>query len=412
MPMARPFTAAIACVFMMTVTTKAKEPTWKVHTVNGQSAFESAGAFDVDGDGQLDIVSGNTWYQGPSWTPSKVREVSKQGTYYNDFATLPLDVNGDKRIDFVTCAYFTKNVGWVENPGSKGKEWTYHEIDLPGTSEAAVLVDLNGDGKPDVLPNVTNQVVWYELEQAGEKPTWKKHDFGNKAAGHGVGSGDVNGDGRIDLLTPKGWFEGPADPKADTWTWHPEWNLGAAGIQIFARDVDGDGLSDLVYGMGHDYGFYWMKQGKAADGDRTWDKREIDKTVASVHTLLWADLNGDGREELVTGKRVYAHEVENGATDGSVVASYDFDRKKNAWTKHVIFQGEAAKNAPAGPKRDAMKDFPPGTVGTGLQMTAIDIDRDGDIDLVCPGKSGLYLLENLGGSSRTAGAEIRGFLSR
>jgi hypothetical protein len=64
--------------------------------------------------------------------------------------------------------------------------------------------------------------------------------------------------------------------------------------------------------------------------------------------------------------------------------------------KHVIFRGEPAKNAPAkGGERRALKDFPPGTAGTGLQLTAIDIDRDGDLDLVCPGKSGLYLFENL-----------------
>lgn len=403
MPMARSIPTLVACFSLLTAAAIAEEPKFKTHTINGKSGFESAGVFDVDGDGQLDIVSGDTWYQAPSWTASKVRDVTRQGTYYNDFATLPIDVNGDKKIDFVTCAYFPKNVGWVENPGGKGKEWTYHEIDLPGTSEAAVLVDLNGDGKLDVLPNVTTRVVWYELEQAAVQPVWKKHDFGTEAAGHGVGSGDVNGDGRVDLLTPKGWFEGPADPKAETWTWHPEWALGATGIQIFARDVDGDGLSDLVYGVGHDYGFYWMQQGKGANGERIWTKHEIDKSIASVHTLLWADLNGDGREELVTGKRVYAHEIEPGATDGSVVAAYEFDREKKGWVKRVLFQGEAAKNAPQeGPKRDALKDFPAGTVGTGLQMTAIDIDHDGDIDLVCPGKSGLYLLENLGGSKSSA----------
>src|SRR5262249_23657124 len=158
------------------------------------------------------------------------------------FATLPVDANADGKTDFVTVGYFTKNVGWVENPGQTGKDWTYHEIDVPGPSEAAQLVDLNGDGRPDVLPNVVNRVVWYELVGNGNQPAWKKHDLGAGAAGHGVGSGDVNGDGRTDLLTPKGWFEGPADPKNETWVWHPEWNLGATGIQILARDVDGDGL--------------------------------------------------------------------------------------------------------------------------------------------------------------------------
>lgn len=385
---------AIACFASISF---GAEPRFKMHVINGESVFEAAGAFDVDGDGKLDVVSGEYWYKAPDWTKFKVREVSKTGTYRNCFATLPVDANGDGKIDFVTVGYFTKNVGWVENPGEAGKEWTYHNIDNPGTSEAAWAVDLTGDGVPEILPNSTNVVVWYKLDSRGSNVKWRKYDFGTEAAGHGVGSGDVNGDGRVDLLTPKGWFEAPENPSEDKWTWRPEWSLGATGIQILSRDVDGDGLSDVVYGMGHNFGLYWLKQGKSADGKRTWTKRAIDETIASVHTLIWADIDGDGKaNELVTGKRVYAHEIEPGATDGSTVAWYDFDTSKNNWNKHVIFQGEPAKNAPAkGGDRDALKDFPRGTAGTGLQLTAIDLDGDGDLDLVCPGKSGLYWFENL-----------------
>ncbi|MDE2505896.1 MAG: VCBS repeat-containing protein [Planctomycetota bacterium] len=378
------------------VTARGGEPAWKRHDINPKSEFEAAGAFDVDGDGKLDVVSGSTWYRGPDWQPFHVRDITRTGSYLNCFAALPIDVNGDGHLDFMTCSYFAKNVGWVENPGKTGDKWTYHEIDLPGPCEAAQFVDLTGDGKPELLPNSVNVVTWYELEKAGPNPVWKKHDFGNAAAGHGVGSGDVNGDGRVDLLTPKGWFEAPADPSRDTWTWHGEWDLGATGIEILARDVDGDGLSDVVYGMGHNYGLFWARQSKGPDGKRVWTKHEIDPSIASVHTLIWADIDGDGKaHELVTGKRVYAHEIEPGATDGSIVAWYDFDKSANHWNKHVAFQGEPAKNAPKeGGKRNAQKDFPPGTVGTGLQMTAIDFDGDGDLDLLCPGKSGLYWLEN------------------
>ena len=377
----------------------ADDPKWKLHTISGQSEFEAAGVMDVDNDGKLDVVSGANWYQAPAWKAFPVREVTRVGTYYNDFSTLPLDINGDGNIDFITCSYFGQDVGWVENPGKPGAAWTYHEIDKPGNIEAAWMVDLSGDQVPDVLPNTVNSVVWYEVKKSadGKSHELKKHDFGKEAAGHGVGSGDVNGDGRTDLLTPKGWFEAPADPAHDGWVWHPEWQAGATGIQMLARDVDGDGLSDVVYGMGHDYGLFWLQQGKSASGERTWTKKEIDKSIASVHTLLWADIDGDGKAlELVTGKRVYAHEVEPGDTDGSVIAWYHFDAQTKGWVRHVIFQGEAAKNASA--KREerlALKDFPPGTAGTGLQMTAVDIDGDGDIDLVCPGKSGLYLFENL-----------------
>jgi hypothetical protein len=401
MPATRLALAALALA-VLGASAPAAEPRFKKHDINPRSPFEAAGVFDADGDGTLDIVSGDTWYKGPDFKQTfKVRDVAQVGKYYNCFSTIPMDVNADGKMDYVSCSYFGKNIGWVENPGVAGKEWTYHPIALPGASEAAVAVDLDGDGKPDILPNTVNVVVWYSLEKAGPEPVWKKHDFGalsNKANGHGVGSGDVNGDGRTDLLTPKGWFEAPPDSKSESWTWHPDWQIGATGIQILARDVDGDGLSDVVYGMGHNYGLYWLKQGKGPGGERVWDKRTIDDSVASVHTLLWADLNGDGKaDELVTGKRVYAHEVEPGATDGSVVAWYDFDRVAGKWTRHLIYQGEPAKDAPAkGADRNAQKDFPVGTAGTGLEMTAVDIDRDGDIDLVCPGKSGLYLFENLG----------------
>jgi hypothetical protein len=395
---------AAAALLMVIASAQAGEPKWVKHTINGRSEFEAAGVFDVDNDGKLDIVAGDTWYRAPDWKPHHVRDVQRIGTYYNDFATLPLDVDGDGHTDSITVSYFGRNVGWVQNPGKAGAPWAYHEIDVPGTSEAAVVVDLTADGIPDVLPNPTNVVVWYEViktrKDGGKGFDIIKHDLGTEAAGHGVGSGDVNGDGRVDLLTPKGWFEAPAEPGSENarWAWHPDWNLGATGIQILARDVDGDGLSDLVYGMGHDYGLFWMKQGKGAGGERTWTKGTIDDKVASVHTLLWADIDGDGKaHELVTGKRVYAHEIEPGATDGSLVAWYHFDPRAKGWVKHVIFQGEPARNAPAkGSDRLALRDFPPGTAGTGLQMTAIDIDGDGDLDLVCPGKSGLYLFENAG----------------
>ena len=374
---------------------------WKMHSINDQSPYEGCGAADFNGDGKIDIFSGDSWYEAPKWTKHKVRDVPASGPnphYHEDFSDSPLDVNGDGHVDIVTCNYFGKRVGWVENPGGDAtKPWIEHEIDLPGNMETGELVDINGDGKPDFLPNVGSKVVWYELTAQKPGVEWTKHELGSEGAGHGVGLGDINGDGRRDIITPKGWYEQPKDLSNSKWPFHGEFELGAASILIHGRDVDGDGRTDVVWGMGHGFGLYWLQQTDGGDGKRVWTKKEIDGTFSQVHTLVYANLDGQGEPELITGKRVYAHESEAGATDSSVVFYYQYDRPNAKWLKHTIFHGDPAAKAPADAKdRWALKDFPRGSAGTGLQMSAIDIDGDGDLDLVCPGKSGLYLFENLG----------------
>ncbi len=380
---------------------KEAEIRWKQHTINDQSPYEACGAADFNGDGKIDIFCGDSWYEAPSWVRHKVREVPASGPnphYYEDFCDSPLDVNGDGRPDIVTCNYFGKRVGWVENPGPDStKAWVEHTIDTPGNMECGELVDINGDGKLDFLPNPGNVVVWYELTQQKPEVVWTKHDLGGEGAGHGVGVGDINSDGRLDIITPKGWYEQPQEATSDKWLFHPEFQLGAAGILIHGRDVDGDKLTDVIWGMGHDFGLYWLKQSIAADGKRQWTKLKIDDTFSQVHTLVLAKFDPAREPELITGKRVYAHEVEPGDTAAPVIFSYRFDRPSKQWLKRTIFRGEPALNAPQAAKdRWALKDFPRGSAGTGLQMAAIDIDGDGDLDLVCPGKSGLYLFENLG----------------
>ena len=381
---------------------KGDEPRWKQHTINGKSEFEAAGVFDVDNDGKFDIVSGDTWYRAPDWTSYPVRNVARVGTYFNDFATHPLDMSGDGNVDFITCSYFGKSVGWVENPGKAGAPWTYHEVDVPGNIEASWMVDLSGDGVPGISCPTPVKVAWSGTRWSRNSAAKGSSSRTTTWARPRPGTASVR---EMSMATAASTCSLPragSRPRrillATSWAqWHPDWQPGATGIQILARDVDGDGLADVVYGMGHNYGLFWLNQTPNSGGDRTWTKQAIDNSVASVHALTWADIDGDGKaHELVTGKRVYAHEIEPGATDGSLIAWYAFDPTAKSWAKHVIFQGEPARNAPAkGADRLALKDFPAGTAGTGLQLTPIDIDRDGDLDLVCPGKSGLYLFENL-----------------
>lgn len=376
----------------------ADDPTqsWKQHVVNQLSPFEAAGVADFNQDGKLDIFSGDSWYAAPNWESNKVRDVPK-GTnphYYEDFADAPLDVNGDGHMDIVTCAYFSKKVAWLEHPGDAKKPWTEHLIDTPGSMETGYLLSLKNSSQPVFIPNVGGKVMYYELTATAPKVEWTPRVLSSKGAGHGIGHGDINGDGRIDLVTPKGWYEQP--PQLDgNWEFHPEFELGTASIEIIGHDFDGDGDTDIVWGMGHDFGLQWLKQG-TVNGQRTWTKEEIDKTFSQVHTLHLADFDGNGELEFVTGKRIYAHASEPGATEEPCIYIIAFDRKSSKWIRSTVHRGEPAPAAPMNPEhRDAMKDFRPGSAGTGLQMVVRDMDSDGDIDIVAPGKSGLYWFENL-----------------
>ncbi len=357
---------------------KAPEPRlgegFKLHTINADSRFEAAGVVDVNRDGKLDIFCGGFWYEAPSWKKHFVRAVKEQGDYYYDFANLPVDVDGDGWTDIANAAWHNKLVFWVRNPGEKGGPWDVFEVDTPGNMETAMLADINGDGQPDVLPNIMSQAAWYEFHRDASAPQgvrWEKHPLPQPAAGHGLGSGDISGDGRCDIVAPKGW----AEQTADGWQWHAEFDLGHASIPILVHDVDEDGDADIIWGLGHNYGLFWLEQEKQG-AKRLWTKHLIDDSWSQPHFLILADLDNDKKDELITGKRYHAHNGKDpGGNDQVCVYYYDFDRSAGTWIRHTMHEG--------------------GRVGLGINTEAVDMDGDGDIDVVAPGKSGLYLFENL-----------------
>lgn len=347
---------------------------WLLHTINADSRFEAAGVLDVNRDGKLDILSGGFWYEAPDWKRHFVREIKEEGDYYYyDFANLPMDVDGDGWVDTAGAAWHNKMVYWVRNPGKTDEPWPVYEIDTPGNMETAMSYDINSDGQPDVLPNIMSAAAWYEFHRDASAPQgvrWEKHPLPQEAAGHGLGAGDVNKDGRCDIVTPKGWLE----QTADGWQWRPEFDLGYACIPILVHDAEGDGDSDIIWGLGHNYGLFWLEQ-KSADGKRTWEKHLIDDSWSQPHFMLMADLDNDAKDELVTGKRYYAHNGNDpGENDPRCVYWYKFDAGAKKWARHVLQEG--------------------GTVGLGINTMTVDIDADGDLDVVAPGKSGLYLFEN------------------
>lgn len=95
---------------------------FKKHALD-PGAAEACAFADINGDGKLDIVSGDHWYEAPKWTKHKFRDIPFQNNYIDDFSDLPLDVDNDGHIDIVTPHWFSKKISWWKNPGKGKGEW-------------------------------------------------------------------------------------------------------------------------------------------------------------------------------------------------------------------------------------------------------------------------------------------------
>lgn len=353
------------------------EIAFRIHVLNAESEYSSAAVFDVDQDGDLDIFCGGFWYEAPDWTRHVVRDVEFINGRYDDYSNLPMDVDDDGWIDVVSANYRSRSIYWVRHPGPDlSQPWQKRLIDTPGRSETARLFDVDGDGRLDVLPNGGDFAAWYAAPTAPEGD-WTRHDLPPELAGHGIGFGDVNGDGRGDVVGRAGWAEAPLDRISGDWNWHPEFDLGRdASIPILVEDPDGDGDNDLLVGHGHSFGLFWMEQQMQPGGQRTWIRHSIDDTWSCAHSLLWADIDGDGRDDLIAGKRYLGHDGRDpGETEPLRIYWYRFDAAARSWRRHDVSFG--------------------GTVGMDTDPKAVDLDADGDIDLIAPARCGLHWLENL-----------------
>jgi len=390
---------------------RAAEIQWEKIAID-RGLSEGCSVMDVNGDGLLDIVSLPNWYRAPFWDKRPIHDIVQSGEFLMNYGQIPIDVNSDGAMDIVSAGWYDKDIYWYENPfpksmkvktiGDEYKTWKRELLPQPpslgGGCECILGVDIDGDGKTDVLPN-RRPLGWYEVVKGAEgKPEFKRYPIdlsGRKSADwlHGLGFGDLNGDGRKDVISGEGWWETPKNPREEKWVEHTEFKLYDAGIPILITDLDGDGDNDFMYGHGHSYGLFWMEQTKEGDA-RKWVQHDIDTSatrprlatpvpegtrmpaISQAHVLVWVDLDGDGQNELISGKRWRGHgDDDPGSFDPLGIYYYKFDRAKKEWEKHIITHGEH--------------------IGVGMQLTVVDIDNDGDLDIVTPGKSGLFLLRNL-----------------
>lgn len=360
---------------------------WKKQWI-ADERYEAAGVFDVNNDGIPDIVSGAWWYQGPDFRKKHyIGPVAANGEYYDDFSVIPLDVNGDGRMDFITGGWWGNALLWRENPGDPKKTWPEHIIAETGSIETTRAWDVDGDGVVEIIPNTpgAGEVAVFKLEAdahgrgRGRFSKHVVHTFpAGKKQGHGLGCGDVAGNGRMDIVLVTGWLEAPATPFHDDWVWHPDFNIVCGSVPILVADVNCDGVNDLIVGRAHDYGLDWWEQ-RRRSGRREWVRHPIDPFNAQYHDLHWVDLDGDGVCELVAGKRHRAH---CGRDPGEFddYGLYYFKWTGESFAKQVIDYG------PIGCAK-----------GCGIAAALADLRGTGRLDIVAPGKDGLFVFFNEGG---------------
>ncbi|MBT9330823.1 FG-GAP-like repeat-containing protein [Paracidobacterium acidisoli] len=363
----------------------------------------SAAAADFDRDGNLDIVSGPFIYYGPDYT--RYREIYPAQGYNsstefssNDWVEHAYDFTGDGWPDVLTTSHAGGGlVGAVlyVNPKGESRRWKSSIVVSPINSEETILADVDGDGKPELVYMGDDYMCYAKPDPKDPTKPWIVHRISEKGPwpAHGIGAGDINGDGRVDIVGAYGWWEQPASDTGAPWKYHPEpfgrWGrTSAGGSEIGVYDVNGDGLNDVVTVMqAHGWGIDWFEQKRSADGQISFVKHVImgktpEESAGGVvftepHGSTIADVDGDGIPDFIVGKRLWSH----------LDDYYDPD----PYGAPVLYWFRTVRD----PKAPGGARFEPELIdnrsGAGSDVLAVDLNKDGAIDIVTSVRSGTYI---------------------
>jgi hypothetical protein len=346
---------------------------------------EGVAVGDVNHDGKIDVLAGSFWFESPNWTRHNIASPKiffPDTAFSNSFLDFSMDVNQDGWIDLIRVGFPGEELVWYENPKNARGYWKEHLIYRHIGNESPALVDIDGDGRPDILCNdpVKKEMIWIKSPVSKGDTLWKVYTISHDPAlatdryTHGLGFGHMNLDGRRDVIITKGWWETPQDPTQPDWVFHPA-DLGEDAAQMYAIDVDGDGDMDLISSSAHNYGIWWHEQVVDDQGNIRFQHHIISKAFSESHGLVMTDVNGDGFPDLVTGKRYFAH---NGKDPGGYESAvlYWFELKPGrppVWIPHLIDSNS----------------------GVGLLPVVADINQDGLPDIITANKKGVFIFEQI-----------------
>jgi FG-GAP-like repeat len=372
---------------------------------------EGATSGDFNRDGKMDVAYGPYWWAGPDFQtrrtiyPATRKSKSKnaagepvefagfkgalgtENEYSDNFIAAAQDFNGDGWDDILVISFPGKEAFWFENPkGGKGP-WSKHLAWEAVDNESPMFADLLGPKQPVLVCSSGGFLGYAQPDQKSPTAKWAWHPISPKGGWqrftHGIGVGDVNGDGRPDLLEANGWWEQPPSLAGDpVWTKH-EAKFGSGGAQMYACDVNGDGKNDIITSLeAHGYGLAWFEQTKD-DGVEGWTKHVIvGKTpeenpqgvqFSQPHAIDLRDMNGDGLPDIVTGKRFWAHGPTGDVEANAPAVLYWFELKrgggKASYVAHLIDDNS----------------------GVGTQVAAGDLNGDGKPDVLVGNKKGAFV---------------------
>jgi len=352
-------------------------------------------AADINHDGVMDLVAGPYYYLGPDYT--KRREIFAAATYSpstqyagQSWLNFVSDFTGDGWPDVVTAGAGRPTTLYV-NPKGEARRWDKYVVIPQSNTEISLLKDIDGDGHPDLVLGIGGVLSWASPDPANPTGPWIIHHISGPGGvgAHGLGVGDINGDGRPDVVTATGWYEQP--PKGstqETWTFHPETFGGRGGAEMAVYDVNGDGLSDVVTALdAHGFGLAWFEQKRDQDGkisfvqhmimDDFWTKNAGGVTFTELHGTTVGDVDGDGIPDFIVGKRYWSHED-----------SYT-DPDPHGPPVLYWYRTVRNKNAPGG------AEFVPELIhnrsGAGSQVLALDLNGDGALDIAVSTNRGTFI---------------------